>query len=66
MPPEYLSRGQVSIRTDSFAFGIMIGELITGMRPDKVRELVDDQEPEEFRGLLSARAAFSSGSSGLR
>jgi serine/threonine protein kinase len=42
MPPEYYSRGQVSPRTDAFAFGIMGIELLTGLHPEEAREVVDD------------------------
>ena len=48
MPPEYQARGQVSTRTDSFAFGIVMIELITSLHPVVVREMCDDSLFEEL------------------
>ena len=41
---EYQGRGQVSERTDSFAFGMMAIELMTGLHPLLARELIDNNE----------------------
>jgi hypothetical protein len=49
---EYAAKGQVSIRTDSFAFGIMVIELITGLNPVAVRDIVDDALLDEAAGLI--------------
>jgi serine/threonine protein kinase len=48
MPPEYVNRGEVSARTDAFAFGIMAIELLTGLHPAMARELVDNNLFEEL------------------
>ena len=52
MPPEYLSRGQVSPRTDAFAYGIVTIELITGLHPVAARELIEEYEPDELPDLI--------------
>ena len=52
MPPEYQARGQVSARTDSFAFGMIAIELLTGLHPLVVRELIDENESECLAGLI--------------
>jgi serine/threonine protein kinase len=52
MPPEYEKRGHVSERTDSFAFGIVIIELLTGLHPVIVREIVDESLFEELPALV--------------
>jgi serine/threonine protein kinase len=33
MPPEYLQHGHVSVKTDAFAFGTLLMELLTGLAP---------------------------------
>ena len=50
---EYRDRGQLSPRTDSFAFGIIAIELLTGKGPKMARGLVDDSLFEELPGLQS-------------
>jgi serine/threonine protein kinase len=52
MPPEYVNRGEVSARTDAFAFGIMAIELLTGLHPVMVRELVDTHLFEELPQMI--------------
>ena len=47
-PAEYHSRGHVSARTDSFAYGIMTLELLTGLHPIVARDLVDDSLFEDL------------------
>jgi hypothetical protein len=49
---EYGGKGQVSTRTDSFAFGIMVIELITGLNPVAVRDIVDDAMSDEAAELI--------------
>jgi serine/threonine protein kinase len=39
MPPEYANTGHVSEKTDSFAFGIVLLELLTGLTPEGTIEL---------------------------
>jgi serine/threonine protein kinase len=50
MPMEYLQRGHVSAKTDSFAFGIVLLELLTGRRPIEASELYT-MEPDLFQEL---------------
>ena len=52
MPLEYVNRGEVSARTDAFAFGIMAIELLTGLHPAMVRELVDSNLFEELPQMI--------------
>jgi serine/threonine protein kinase len=52
MAPEYFSRGHVSTRTDAFAFGIMVIELLTGLSPAAARQCVDDTMPDEMTQLI--------------
>jgi serine/threonine protein kinase len=40
MPPEYL-RGRISAKTDAYAFGILVIELLTDLRPQDAREVAD-------------------------
>ena len=40
MPDEYTRFGQVSEKTDAFAFGMVLAELLLGQRPAQVVELV--------------------------
>ena len=49
---EYRDRGHISTRTDSFAFGIIAIELLTGMQPKMARGLVDDSLFEELPALI--------------
>jgi serine/threonine protein kinase len=52
MPVEYFNRGHVSTRTDAFAFGIMVIELLTGLSPAAVRQNVDDTMYDEMPQLI--------------
>ena len=49
---EYSGRGHVSERTDSFAFGVMAIELMTGLHPILARELIDDHEFAELPAAI--------------
>ena len=46
--PEYEKRGQVSARTDAFALGIMIVELLLSVDPYVAREIADESLTEEL------------------
>ena len=52
MPPEYQTRGRVSPRTDAFAFGMVAIELLTGLHPMAVRELIDEYPFEQLPGII--------------
>ncbi|KAG8366081.1 hypothetical protein BUALT_Bualt17G0038800 [Buddleja alternifolia] len=49
LPPESVKELQVTIKTDVFAFGVVIAELITGQRA-LVR---DNQEPNRMKSLIT-------------
>ena len=59
MPMEYLLHGHVSEKTDSFAFGVVLVELLTGRSPTRASELLTMDE-DAFRRMkdthLDARA----------
>lgn len=42
MPTEYFTKGHVSEKTDSFAFGIVLIELLTCAHPQVARDLADE------------------------
>jgi serine/threonine protein kinase len=53
MPPEYMTRGQVSCRTDAFAFGIVMIELMASLTPTAVRtDIIDDAIFDEIPALI--------------
>jgi hypothetical protein len=53
MPPEYITRGQVSTRTDAFAYGIVMIELMASLSPTSVRkEIVDDSVFDEIPAMI--------------
>jgi serine/threonine protein kinase len=41
MPTEYANLGHISAKTDAFAFGILVIELLTNLHPRSARELAD-------------------------
>jgi hypothetical protein len=43
---------QVSTRTDAFAYGIIVIEVLTGLSPTSARELVDESLFEELPELI--------------
>jgi hypothetical protein len=59
---EYFARGQVSTRTDAFAYGIIMVELLTGLDPVSARELVDDSLFEELPEMIRERHDRQGGS----
>jgi serine/threonine protein kinase len=54
MPSEYQVSGHVSARTDSFAFGIMAIELMTGLEARDARVIVDDSTFDELPAAIEA------------
>ena len=49
----YVTLGHVSEKTDSFAFGIVLTEVITGMLPHKSRELQLNSAPTCHANMVS-------------
>jgi serine/threonine protein kinase len=41
MAPEYIAYGHVSVKTDAFAFGVVLMELMTNLSGHKSREVMD-------------------------
>jgi serine/threonine protein kinase len=56
MPPEYASTGHVSTRTDSYAFGIVLLEVVTGKPPREV-VVLHAQERQVFELICSGQLA---------
>jgi serine/threonine protein kinase len=56
MPVEYIQSGHVSEKTDSFAFGIMVVELIANMNCLRARNLVDEHEKDTLPQALEEQA----------
>ena len=66
MPPEYVQFGKISIKTDAFAFGLCLFELLTGRRPnsgDLAEEVAEqiagagEDEAADFAAVLDSSAA---------
>jgi serine/threonine protein kinase len=57
MPVEYLQSGHVSEKTDSFAFGIMVVEMIANINCLAARDLVDKHEKDTLPQALEELAA---------
>jgi serine/threonine protein kinase len=64
MPSEYIQNGHVSEKTDAFAFGILVIEVLTNLSPSEARTLVDDHEittlPNVLKNHAKSRAAGQS------
>jgi serine/threonine protein kinase len=58
VPMEYATKGHVSEKTDGFALGIVLVELLTDFQPASARDLVDD--------LSGAISVFANGGRGER
>jgi serine/threonine protein kinase len=52
MPPEYTMSGHVSEKTDSFAFGMVLLELLAGRPPRETAELYTMEPGKQHRMLL--------------
>jgi hypothetical protein len=57
MPVEYLQSGHVSEKTDSFAFGIMVVEMLANINCLQARTLVDENEVNTLPQALEQQAA---------
>jgi serine/threonine protein kinase len=57
MPVEYLQSGHVSEKTDSFAFGIMVVEMLANINCLQARDLVDQHEVNTLPQALEELAA---------
>jgi serine/threonine protein kinase/Leucine-rich repeat (LRR) protein len=61
MPPEYMSGGEVSVKTDSYAVGVVICEILTGLNPmaKPLVQLVEGAlEDEELETILDAKIVW--------
>ena len=56
MPVEYLQSGHVSEKTDSFAFGIMVVEMLANINCLQARDLVDKHEKDTLPQALEEAA----------
>jgi hypothetical protein len=59
MAPEYVQRGHVSEKTDAFAFGLMIAELLTGLHPTHARTLIDEVSVTMCVAIIHAYACYA-------
>jgi serine/threonine protein kinase len=57
MPGEYIQSGHVSEKTDSFAFGIVVVEMLANMHSLAARDLVDKHEVNTLPQALEELAA---------
>jgi hypothetical protein len=55
-PAEYVNNGHVSEKTDSFAFGIMVIEMIASVNCMQARNLVDENEKDTLPQALEELA----------
>ena len=61
MPPEYQEQGQVGEKTDSYAFGVIVLELLLGLPPRKViGQVIEDEE--FYSNLMRDKLDMSAGS----
>jgi hypothetical protein len=46
-------------KTDAFAFGVIMIELLTGLLPQYAREIIDDTLPEDLMGVFKEQHDFA-------
>ena len=55
MAPEYLMRGNYSVKSDAFSFGVMVLEIVTGRKNSN-----DGDRPQQSGDLLTTVSAVQS------
>lgn len=53
MAPEYVMRGNYSVKSDAFSFGVMVLELVTGRKNNN-----SGNEPQQYGDLLTTVSAI--------
>jgi Leucine-rich repeat (LRR) protein len=69
MPSEYLSGGEISVKTDSYAFGVVLCELLTGINPMEkplIALIEDALEANELTEVLDKKATWTNSEQALQ
>jgi serine/threonine protein kinase/Leucine-rich repeat (LRR) protein len=69
MPSEYLSGGEISVKTDSYAFGVVLCELLTGLNPMEKPLIALIEDALEANGLtevLDEKATWTNSEQALQ
>lgn len=61
-PPEYIQSKQLSTKVDTYSYGVVLCEMVTGMQPIKngklLREVIEERDENKLQELMDSKAGI--------